>query len=79
MARLFEERTQIDRVEVIQTDILAITTSKDVHAAAYETRGMKTPSTRCISISFDFLPSEGSDVVDPEITQIICGLSSEDG
>ena len=67
MARLFEERTQIDRVEVIQTDILAITTSKDVHAAAYETRGMKTPSTRYISISFNFLPSEGPDVIDPEI------------
>lgn len=67
LTRLFEERTQIDRVEVIQTDILAITTSKDVHTAAYETRRMKTPSTRCISISFDLLPGEGPDVVDPEI------------
>ena len=30
-----EERTQIDRVEVVEADVLAVTASENVHTTAY--------------------------------------------
>ena len=65
-------------MEVIETVVLSMASTKNIDLVVYEAGGVESPGAGEVSFGFQFGPGEGVDVIGPYIANIVGVLSPHD-
>ena len=73
----FQQRLKVEAKEVAKTVVLSVASSHHVHFASNCAGGVESPGAGFRVRNSGFLPRKISDVVDPEVAEVVCAFPSK--